>query len=42
MRGLAAALALATLGVAGCVFEPVALEGRVCSADSDCITGYAC
>jgi hypothetical protein len=30
------------LGVAGCVFEPVDLEGRACNADSDCISGYAC
>jgi hypothetical protein len=42
MHGPLVALAVASVGVGGCEFSPVDLEGRACRADSDCITGYAC
>jgi hypothetical protein len=35
-------LAAFALVLAGCEFGPVSLDGRVCSADSDCIAGYVC
>lgn len=43
--GLAAAWVGAVVCAAstvGCVFGPVALEGRRCAASTDCITGYEC